>query len=69
MQCEVEEVERENDRGMLIAAVTAECSRCGHKTEAFGTSRKSVLRCLALMREECPKNESNFYVDEDDADV
>lgn len=44
----------------------AECMRCAHVTESFGTGEGSAKRCLALMREECPEDEENFYVDEDE---
>jgi hypothetical protein len=29
-----------------------------------GTHDQSRLRCLALLREECPRDENNFYVEE-----
>jgi hypothetical protein len=32
-------------------------------TESFGTGPKSRMRCIMLMRAECPNNEANFYVD------
>jgi hypothetical protein len=59
--CEIGETELENDFGRMIDGVEAVCTRCGHCTESFGTSDASIARCLALMREECPKNERNFY--------
>lgn len=63
--CEVEEVELEGDYG-TVDGVMATCSRCGHTTESFGTSERSVKRCLVLMREECESEESNFYVADDE---
>jgi hypothetical protein len=63
--CEVVEVELEGDY-TEVDGVMATCSRCGHETESFGTSDASVRRCLALLREECPRGEHNFYVDEED---
>lgn len=44
--------------------VCATCSECDHETESFGTSDRSIKRCLVLMREECPLGEENFYVEE-----
>lgn len=44
--------------------VRAECLRCSHVTESAGTGEASRRRCLALMREECPGDEENFYVDD-----
>lgn len=63
VECEIEEVELENDEGRSRAGVRATCSDCGHETESFGTGEKSRKRCLALMREECPEGVENYYVD------
>lgn len=60
--CTVEEVELENDHGREILGVRVTCSRCSHATESFGTGDGSVRRCAALLREECPQNEQNFYL-------
>jgi hypothetical protein len=59
----IEEVELEGDHGM-VDGVEATCTRCGHTTESFGTGDPSRRRCLALLREECPNEERNFYVEE-----
>lgn len=59
--CTIEECELENDVGMLLPSVIATCNRCGHTTESFGVSDRSIKRCLALMSDECPENEDNFY--------
>lgn len=59
----IDEVELEGDYGP-IDGVEAACTRCGHVTESFGTSEASIRRCLVLLREECPKQECNFYVEE-----
>jgi hypothetical protein len=59
----IEEVQLEGDYGM-VDGVEATCTRCGHTTESFGTSDASIRRCLVLLREECPKEERNFYVEE-----
>lgn len=59
--CEVSETEEREQ-----PAVSAECSRCGHTTTSLGTTERSVKRCLALMRDECPRDERNFYVEESD---
>lgn len=61
--CEVAYVELENDNGIEVDGVEATCMACGHTTESFGDSDRSVKRCLALMREECPEGENNFYVE------
>jgi hypothetical protein len=64
IRASVEEITLQNDNGRDVESVTATCSRCSHTTESFGTGENSVLRCLVLLREECPRNERNFYVDE-----
>ena len=60
VRCEISQIELEGDYAP-IPSVCATCSRCGHQTEAYGTSSASVKRCLVAMREECPEDESNFY--------
>jgi hypothetical protein len=66
--CSIDFAELENDDGFPLDSVCATCSRCGHETESFGTSDRSIRRCLVLMREECPERESNFYISEDSDD-
>jgi ribosomal protein S27E len=60
--CEVMETELENDDGRWVDGVVATCGDCGNTTESFGTSERSVRRCLVMMRDECPEGASNFYV-------
>ena len=62
VEVEVDETELENDEGRDVPGVIAHCERCDHETESFGTSDRSVRRCLVLLREECPLGEQNFYV-------
>jgi hypothetical protein len=64
VECEIHETELENDSGRTVDGVIAECSRCGHREESFGTSEASRKRCLVMLRENCPKGELNFYVEE-----
>lgn len=66
VHCEVEYVELENNDGREVPGVCVSCTKCGHETESFGEGEASVKRCLALMREECPEGDSNFYSTEDD---
>jgi hypothetical protein len=61
VRCSIEETTLENDDGIEVDSVVATCSECGHQTESFGTSDRSVKRCLVLMREECPEDANNFY--------
>ena len=60
--CEIEEVELDGDY-TTVEGVEAPCQRCLHTTESYGTDEPSIRRCLALMREECPRKESNFYIE------
>ena len=55
---EIEQTELEGDSAM-VAGIRASCSSYGHETESFGTSERSIQRCLALMREECPAGEAS----------
>lgn len=66
---DVEEVEfeGEGDDGRDVPGVIVTCSRCYHEAESFGASPRSVRRCLAPLREECPRGEENYYV-ADEAD-
>lgn len=59
VECEIEEVTEEGRKAIL-----ATCSECEHTTLSFGTGEGSVRRCLALMRDECPNDEENYYVEE-----
>lgn len=61
VEVDLEFTTMENEDGREVDAVVATCSRCQHTTESFGHGDASVKRCLALMREECPEAENNFY--------
>jgi len=62
VKCTIDTAELENDSGHGVEGIVATCTRCNHETESFGTASASVRRCLALMREECPEGEDNFYL-------
>jgi len=61
--CTVDYVDIDTDSGWR-EGVEVTCNRCGHVTESFGTDSDSNRRCLALMQEECPRGESNWYQEE-----
>lgn len=65
VECEVSFVELTGTHGRAVDGVSASCSRCGHEEESFGSGDSSVKRCLALLRENCPEGEENFYFDVD----
>lgn len=50
-----------NDAGYEVEGTTATCSRCNYVTRSYGTTEGSKKRCLFLMKQECPKGESNYY--------
>jgi hypothetical protein len=64
IKCSIEEDMSENDYGTDSPCIIATCSKCDHVTESFGTGEPSIKRCLALMNEECPYNESNLYAED-----
>ncbi len=65
--CEIEEITLQNDNGIDVPSVQATCGKCQHTTESFGTGEASVTRCLVLLRGECPRGDSNFYVAAEDS--
>jgi hypothetical protein len=67
VRVQIDEIELDGDY-TSIPSVCATCSKCGHETESYGQSGASVRRCLVALREECPRNERNFYVAEDGTD-
>jgi hypothetical protein len=44
--------------------VAAECLECGEQVECRGTTERSVKRCLAMLRENCPQDAGNYYVEQ-----
>jgi len=44
-----------------VEGVEVTCTRCNHTEESFGTGDASLIRCAALLRENCPRKEKNFY--------
>jgi hypothetical protein len=63
--CDIDYVELDGDFG-AVEGVCATCRRCEHETESYGTSDASIRRCLALLGDECPKDETNCYFDDQD---
>lgn len=66
VECTISNIELEGDYGE-IESVRARCSFCGHTTESFGRSERSVKRCLLLMRKQCPREEQHYYVKQERA--
>ena len=47
------------------------CTECGHAQESSGSGDGSIRRCLAMLKQSCPRGERNFYEirDEESPDV
>jgi hypothetical protein len=63
VQCEVEDtdVETENDR--LVEGLCVTCTRCDESVEVFGRSIASARRAAIMLKERCPRQETelNYY--------
>ena len=66
IECEITYTVGENEKGFDQEITRAYCTRCGNETVSYGHGKLSVKRCLALMNEQCPRGENNFYVDGDE---
>lgn len=44
-----------------ISGLRLTCSRCGQEVTVFGTEDRSARRGAAMLNEECPRGENNFY--------
>jgi DNA polymerase III subunit epsilon len=62
VEADVETTTLEAEHGRLVEGIRVACSRCGHTVEVFGTGLASVKRGCAMLRDECPFGERNFYV-------
>jgi len=62
----VEEVELEGSDYQPVGGLTVTCTKCGHEVEVFGTHDASRRRAGAMLAEERPEGERNFYVVEDE---
>ena len=62
---EVDDIEDDSDPDRMREGVRATCTECNHVTESYGTGPRSRVRCIMLMKEECPTDGNNYYVDTD----
>ena len=67
VECEVNYEDLEGAHGD-VEGVRVICGRCGHEVTSFGTTGRSVRRCMAMLKSQCPWNEDNYYVAEDGSD-
>jgi hypothetical protein len=63
IECDLEEVRKDGKPSVMVT-----CGKCGHQTESYGTHERSIRRCMALLAQECPNYESNYYSLEKDDD-
>ena len=56
---EWEQVETEN--GYPVDGYRVTCTRCGHSVEVCGVPQASMRRGAVMLKDECPRRESNFY--------
>ena len=68
VECEVSATTLVGDHGGDVDGVCVTCGRCNYTVEVYGTSSASVRRAMAMLRDECPEGESNFYFDADGDD-
>jgi hypothetical protein len=47
--------------GRQVETTEVTCSRCEHVEVSYGTSDKSMKRCLVMLRDNCPFAETNYY--------
>ena len=64
IECSITYDTVENKDGYDVSGTIATCQDCGHEVTSYGTTDRSVKRCFAVMKEECPSEENNFYVEE-----
>lgn len=66
IKCELEHITMEHEEtGQELDGVRCTCSRCGNQTESYGTSTRSVNRCLVMLNKTCPNNNGAFYYIDD----
>lgn len=61
VDCVVKRTDLENERGTTTPGVIVECTKCGETVEIFGQEEGSIRRGLAMLRENCPMGEKNWY--------
>ena len=62
--CRVDRRQLQNENYREVDGVIVTCGKCNHEEQAFGSSERSVKRCLVSLRENCPLGEENYYDEE-----
>ena len=50
----------------MLPGLCLECTRCEHRVEVAGESRRSFRYGYMRLKDECPLGESNYYACEDE---
>ena len=61
VEVEIDEEDVESDSGRDIPGLRLTCDRRGHVVTVWGTSDRSAKRGAAMLAEECPNDEKNYY--------
>lgn len=62
-ESETRESHNGNEYTVEVPYMTVTCARCGHSRTVHGHERDSYDAACILLRETCPKGESNFYAE------
>jgi hypothetical protein len=60
VEVEIHTCDLDGDHG-TVEGLCLTCEKCGHEVEVFGTAAASAKRGAAMLREECPEGEENWY--------
>lgn len=66
VQATVDRILMPTDDAGLQVGVRVTCESCGHQVECRGSGPRSVRKALAMLREECPLGEENWYETDED---
>lgn len=61
VDCEVRDTLLTGEDGDEVSGLCVKYGRCDKTVQVFGTSERSMRRAFVMLREECPKKESNYY--------
>lgn len=62
-ETETREGDNGNEYSVEVPFITVTCARCGQSKTVHGHLRESYDAACVLLRETCPKGESNFYAE------
>ena len=46
-----------------VDGIEVHCTKCDHYVEVFGQHDGSISRGCAMLNDECPRGENNFYAE------